>query len=472
MPDKYETIIGLEVHIQLKTKSKMFCACDNDSEKAEPNTNICPTCMGIVGTLPRMNKIAFVWALRTSLALHGEIAEKTIWDRKSYFYPDLPKGYQISQFDHPLSEKGYLDIIYEDKEERIKINRLHLEEDAGKLIHPPGKQYSLIDLNRAGTPLMEIVTEPVISSPQAAKEFLKELQRIVRYLDVSDADMEKGHLRCDASISLRPKGEKKLYPRSEIKNLNSFRAVEKALEYEYQKHLQKWESNQVQKKQETVGWIENKGKTEFLRTKEESNDYRYFPDPDIPPIEVDKELIEEQRTYLPVLPSVKKKEYLDLGLKDFETDIIIRDKSTTDYFDKCLAEVGKKEHMIKTLINWTLKVLLPYSKNIELEAKHFSSLVKTVANKELTRLVAENIFKLMVYKKISFNEAKKAVCSDKDSLNLSELVKETINEKPDVIQDFKNGKDKALNMLIGCIMKKSKGMFPPEEVIKEIKKQL
>ncbi|MCK4799592.1 Asp-tRNA(Asn)/Glu-tRNA(Gln) amidotransferase subunit GatB, partial [Candidatus Parcubacteria bacterium] len=280
---KYEPTIGMEVHVELKTNSKMFCSCANDPDEIKPNKNICPICMGHPGTLPVANKKAVEYVIKTGLALDCKIAELSKFDRKNYFYPDLPKGYQISQYDQPLCEKGHLLI----NDRKIGITRIHLEEDTGKLIHPKGAAHSLVDLNRAGTPLMELVTEPEISSSVEAKEFCRQFQLIVKCIGVSDADMEKGQMRCEVNISLKPVGQKEFGTKVEIKNLNSFRAVERSIEYEIKRQTEVLgEGGKIN--QETRGWNADKQETYSQRKKEEAHDYRYFPEPDLPPLDLTK----------------------------------------------------------------------------------------------------------------------------------------------------------------------------------------
>src|SRR3989344_4042937 len=285
-----EPVIGLEIHVQLKAKSKMFCSCDNTGEDKPANTTICPVCMGHPGTLPVPNAEAIKMATKAALTLNLKVNLHSKFDRKNYFYPDLPKGYQISQYDEPLASEGYLEIETNQGKKKIGLERLHLEEDTAKLLHQ-GKK-SLVDFNRAGTPLMEIVTKPEIKSPEEAKVFLQELRLIMRYIGASDADMEKGHLRCDANISLRPRGEDKMYPKTEIKNLNSFRAVEKALQYEVKRQSGEWRSGKINDVTGTRGWDESKGETIPQREKEAIHDYRYFPEPDIPPLNLSQEEVD------------------------------------------------------------------------------------------------------------------------------------------------------------------------------------
>ena len=333
-----ETVIGLEIHIQMKTKSKMFCSCSNDSDDTKANTHVCPICLGHPGTLPVANKQAIKLGTMMALALDCNISKKSIWARKNYFYPDLSKGYQISQFEEPLAENGHLTVQVKDKKYRIGINRLHLEEDAAKNFH--SKDKTLVDYNRGGTPLAEIVTEPDFRSPEETRAFLTELRLMARYLGVSDADMEKGHLRCDANISLRPAGENKLYPKTEVKNLNSFKSVEKALSFEVKRQSAEWKKGTPIDFQSTRGWDEHKLKTVEQRDKEESADYRYFPEPDLPPIIYTEKEVKKIQADLPELPQQKRERFKsEYELKIQDANVLVEDKHIADYFEKVMMEM-------------------------------------------------------------------------------------------------------------------------------------
>ncbi|MBI5465893.1 MAG: Asp-tRNA(Asn)/Glu-tRNA(Gln) amidotransferase subunit GatB, partial [Candidatus Kerfeldbacteria bacterium] len=356
-----EPVIGLEIHVQLKTKSKMFCACDNTGENQPPNTTICPVCMGHPGTLPVPNGEAIRMAARAALALNLKINHHSKFDRKNYFYPDLPKGYQISQYDEPLSQEGYLDIEIASGTSRVGIERLHLEEDTAKLLH--GEKSSLVDFNRAGTPLAEIVTKPDIKTPTVAKAFLQELRLIMRYLGVSEADMEKGHLRCDANISLQPQGESKLYPKTEVKNLNSFRSVERALQYEIERQTKLWQEGQPPTTTSTRGWDEKKGETVLQREKEAVHDYRYFPEPDITPLEFMPEQIASWRTELPELPTARRqrlKQSYDLSAA--EARLLVEDKALGGFTVRVITALageleGDVKAAAKLATNWIVHKL-------------------------------------------------------------------------------------------------------------------
>ncbi|NTU99434.1 Asp-tRNA(Asn)/Glu-tRNA(Gln) amidotransferase subunit GatB, partial [Candidatus Falkowbacteria bacterium] len=388
--DKFDVIIGLEIHAELNTASKMFCRCDNDSIGKEPNVNTCPVCLGHPGTLPVANRSAIESTVLVGLALNCQVNQYSKFDRKNYFYPDLPKGYQISQFDLPLVYGGFLEV----DGEKIEITRIHLEEDTGKLSHPAGRDYSLVDYNRAGTPLMEMVTEPVIKNAQTAKKFCQNYQQILRYLGVANADMEKGEMRCEANVSLqekgkwlyedgliKPVGDYKLNPKVELKNINSFKAVEKAVEYEIARQLQAIENGE-KLYQETRGWNEAKQATVRQRIKETSADYRYFPDPDIPPVRLSDEMIAEIRTNLVELPQAKQERFaIEYGLSATDAEILVSDKPLADYTEQVISELhgwleakdlpneGQKGRLAKLTSNWLISELFKHLKTDNLSIK-------------------------------------------------------------------------------------------------------
>ncbi|MEA3293168.1 MAG: Asp-tRNA(Asn)/Glu-tRNA(Gln) amidotransferase subunit GatB [Patescibacteria group bacterium] len=470
-----EPVIGLEVHIELKTKSKLFCSCEVCFEKRKPNTNICPICFGMVGTLPVMNRKAFNFALITALSIGCEIPKRCKWDRKSYFYPDLPKGYQISQFDEPLSRNGYIEILSNNKFKGIRINRLHLEEDAGKLIHNKKLNLTMVDLNRAGIPLIEIVTEPDISNPEEAKLLLKDLRRTVRYLNVADADMEKGEMRCDASVSLRPKGEKKLYPRTEIKNLNSFRAVEKALFFEIEKQKKYWKKNGPPSQESTVLWDENTGETLYMRDKESGGDYRYFPEPDLPEIELEEKFIEEMRSLIPEMPIEKIKKYHKLGIADKDIFIIVEDVKLAQFFDKCL-EFSKKDR-IKTLTNLFSTELMYYLKKKRLDEIHLTPediilLVNAIEDRNITKIMAKSLLKKSIENNKDIKKLLKQAKTEKNEFDAEYIVQKIISENPKPAEDYKSGKEMAINVILGKIIQETKGKIDAKDILEIIKKNL
>jgi len=463
----FKTIIGLEIHVQLKTKSKMFCRCDNNAENASPNTLVCPICMGMPGTLPMANEKAIEWTLKTGLALNSEIADFSRFDRKHYFYPDLPKGYQISQYDKPFCTKGFLEIDVDGNLKKIGIRRVHLEEDAGKLVHPAGKNYSLVDLNRAGTPLMEIVTEPEISSPAEAKIFMQELRSILRYLDVSDADMEKGHLRCDANISISI-DDKEGVP-IEIKNMNSFRMVERALAYEEKRQKEDLEAgNKVIK--ETRGWIDAKGITISQRSKEFAQDYRYFPEPDLPPYHSNKAFnIEELKQELPELPAQKRRRYIDnMGLPLQDAAILAIDKDMAKYFEKVAEKINPK-----IAANWIINELKTDG-ILDIAPENLISLLDKIEREEISGKISKEILSIMrdTGKKPDEIIAEKNIKQIGGENELKVIIDEVISENQKSVADYQSGKKEALGFLIGQVMKRTQGQANPQIVNKIFREKL
>jgi len=505
---KYEPVIGLEIHVQLKTKSKMFCTCDNSGENKPPNTTICPVCLGHPGVLPVINKKAVQWSVMAALALNCKINRKSHFDRKSYFYPDLPKGYQISQYSAPFGHDGYLIMDTKDRKRRVRIERVHLEEDTGKLLHEEDKSASYVDYNRAGTPLLEIVTRPDIQKPQGAKIFLQELRLVIRYLDISDADMEKGHLRCDANVSLRPNPEyflpdasqagigldsKKLYPKTEIKNLNSFRAVERALEYEIKRQTELWDKDKAPTLLSTRGWDEKKGVTVEQRIKEEQHDYRYFPEPDLPSLEFNKKFIDEIKLEMKELPYTKRKRFAEyFGLGNYDIDILVADKFLADFFEEAVTELKAwlvtleevegseeeiwekhKKKLVKTVANWIISRLLSLlnTKNIRIkEAKitpeNFAELITLIYQHKVTKQIAVQILERMFLtgKDPSniMDEEDLGQMAEKE--DLEGIIEKVINSNQKVVEQYKGGKTASLQFLIGQVMKKSKGRADVQKV--------
>ncbi len=499
----YDVIIGLEIHAELKTKSKMFCSCDNDSTDAKPNTNVCPICLGHPGTLPRPNKQAIEWTILIGQALNCKIAEFSKFDRKNYFYPDLPKGYQISQYDLPFCYDGHLEV----NDEQIKITRIHLEEDTGKNTHPKGKNYSLIDFNRGGTPLIEMVTEPVIPNAETAKKFCQTYQQILRYLDISNADMEKGEMRCEANISVQEKGkweylgnceiksigDYKLNPKIEVKNINSFKAVEKAIDYEIERQIQAIEDGE-KLVQETRGWNEDKGKTISQRSKETSADYRYFPEPDIPPIKIDGQWVEEIKTKLIELPPAKKKRFIEeYKLNEEDTEILVSDKKLADYTEEVISELRawidstgdnwerQKKKLAKLASNWLLSELFKHLKensqtisDIKITPENFAELITLVYQDKINSSAGQKILEEM-YKKggdptqIMADMGLEQMDNDEE---LENIIKEVIQENPSQVEEFKNGKTTILQFFIGQTMAATKGKANPKKVQEILKKLL
>lgn len=479
----YETIIGLEIHVQLKTESKMFCSCDNESFTAQPNEHTCPVCMGHPGTLPVPNKQAVEWTVRAGLALNCKISEHSKFDRKQYYYPDLPKGYQVSQYDQPICQGGFAEIEVEGKLKKICLTRIHLEEDAGKLVHSADGEHSLVDLNRAGTPLMEIVTEPDIRSPKEASEFMRELRSIMRYLGVSNADMEKGHLRCDANISVRPKGQRELNAKVEMKNLNSFRNVEKALAYEQKRQTDILENGGEKIEQSTRGWDPDRGVTVEQRIKEEASDYRYLPEPDIPPLHFDSAYIKSVRDALLELPAAKRRRFSDeFGLPLQDITVLVRDKDLAEYFEAVASELlnwakherisdQERPQLFKLAANWILSELTKIVKkekaswdNLKITPENMAELVtiihKQVIGSSAGQEVLVDMFKTGADPSHVVEDKNLAQMSD--SAELEDVICSIVKNNPVVVSDFKSGKANAMQFLIGQVMKETKGKANPQ----------
>ncbi|MFH1661991.1 MAG: Asp-tRNA(Asn)/Glu-tRNA(Gln) amidotransferase subunit GatB [Candidatus Falkowbacteria bacterium] len=496
---KYDVIIGLEIHAELKTKSKMFCSCNNNSEGAKPNINTCPICLGHPGTLPVANEQAINWTILTGLALNCKINELSKFDRKNYFYPDLPKGYQISQYDLPLVYDGCLEI----NGDKIKITRIHLEEDTGKLTH--AKNHSLADYNRAGTPLMEMVTEPVIKDAETAKKFCQRYQQILRYLDISDADMEKGQMRCEANISVQEKGkwkykgdceiksigDYKLNPKVEVKNINSFKAVEKAIDYEIKRQINAIENNE-KLIQETRGWNENTAKTVSQRVKETSADYRYFPEPDIPPLKIDSKKIEKIKSQLIELPTEKKKRFIEqYDFNDETAEILVSDKNLADYAEHVISELREwinssgdswerqKKKLAKISSNWLISELFKHLKadkisikDLKITAENFAELITLVYQGKINSSAGQTVLEEM-YKKggdptsIMQNLGLEQI---DDTAELEKIIKKIIDKNESQVEEYKSGKINVLQFFVGQTMATTKGKANPKIVAEILKK--
>jgi len=470
----------MEVHVELKTDSKMFCACKNElGLDRVPNTNICPVCTGQPGALTVANEKAIEFVIKAGLALNCKVAEISKFDRKNYFYPDLPKGYQISQYDQPFCEKGYLEI----GGKKIGITRIHLEEDTGKLIHQKGTDFSLVDFNRSGVPLMELVTEPDIESAEEAKKFCEELQLILRYLEISDADMEKGQMRCEANISIsKNKGEKGT--KVEVKNLNSFRSVEKAIDFEVKRQKEILEEGK-KVVQETRGWDESKMMTYPQREKESAHDYRYFPEPDLPPLELAAEYVEKIKAELPELPAQKierfQKEY---KLPEKDAEVLVRNKDLAQFFEESVSEgcelCEKKDKISKLAANYIISELKKYLDektkitDLKLTPENFGELVSIIAAGKINSSAAQTVLAEMV--KIGADPehiiAEKNLGQIADDSEIEKIVEKVISENPGPVEDYKSGKVAALQFLLGLVMKYSKGKADPERSINILKKFL
>lgn len=474
---KWEPVIGLEIHVQLKTQSKMFCACANIFGDVAPNSAICPICLGYPGTLPVPNATAIEWTRLAGVALNCQLSRRSKFDRKSYFYPDLPKGYQISQYDQPFCGRGELAIVVNGQARKIGITRIHLEEDAAKNTHPANTNYTLIDFNRAGTPLIEIVTEPDIKMPAEAKIFLQELQRIIRALGISDADMEKGQMRCDANISLREVGSQKLNPKTEVKNLNSFRHVERALAYEIKRQDKMLVSGEVPSAA-TRGWNAATQKTIAQRTKEEAADYRYFPEPDIPPFvftEADDKKIKKQ---LPELPPARRQRFVnEYGLSADQAQLLIDRPLLADYFENIVSELTNmkvSDALIKLTANLVLREARKFLPDIKITPENFAEVVVLISDSKITKVALPRLLNEM-----------QATGGDPDPLiqklglaqvgdagELDAITDKVIAAHPDVVVKIKAGKDSALQFLMGAVMAKTKGQASPTVVLDLLRKKL
>jgi len=472
----YEPVIGLEVHVQLGTRTKAFCGCSTEFG-AKPNSHVCPVCLGLPGTLPVLNKTAFNFAIKVGLALNCRVQEYTKFDRKHYYYPDLPKNYQISQYDLPVAKGGFLEIELEGSLIRIGITRVHLEEDAGKLIHKPDA--SLVDLNRAGIPLLEVVSEPDIHSASEAYEYLSSLKSIIKYLDVSDCDMEKGSLRCDANISIRPKGQTQLGVKTELKNMNSFKGVKDALEFEIQRQGSVLEAG-GSIIQETRLWDAQEGKTYIMRTKEEAKDYRYFPEPDLPPYIVTKEQIEESAKSIPELPQQKSLRFQqEYGLLKYDAGILVSDKQDGSYAEECLKNYPGANK--KLIVNWLIGPLLSVANTrgkriweLGVSPAGLIELTGYLDRREISNLTAKTVLTEMIETK----KAPSVIIKEKNLLQISDtasletVVADVLKENADVAQEYRGGKCSALMFLVGQAMKKSNGKANPKLMQELLKRRL
>ncbi|MBZ9572614.1 Asp-tRNA(Asn)/Glu-tRNA(Gln) amidotransferase subunit GatB [Patescibacteria group bacterium] len=503
----YQPTIGLEIHIELKTNSKMFCTCRNDPDVKHPNVNICPICMSHPGTLPVINKRAIELVIKTALAFNCQIQKNIHFERKNYFYPDLPKGYQISQYVAPIGKNGYLEIS-NGEPKRIRIERVHLEEDTGKLIHPEGKDYSLVDFNRAGIPLMELVTEPDLSSAQEARKFVQELQLILKYLGVSEANMEKGEMRAEVNISLLPQNKKvplihtakiknkKLGTKVEIKNLNSLRAVERAIKYEIKRQNEVLERGE-KVVQETRGWDEKKEITLSQREKEEAYDYRYFPEPDLPPLNFNEEFLQQIKSEIPELPLGRKERFKkEYSVSTKEIELYVSQKDLGEYFEKVISELsnwvkakklekktseGEFKKLVKLASNYIstdLQGLLRETKvtgeDFLITPENFAEFVSMIYTGEISSKIAKIILKEMFGTGADPSQIieEKGLRQITDERELEKIIKSVIDKNSSPVEDYKKGKEAALQFLVGQVMSRTKGKANPEKVNKILKKLL
>ncbi len=476
---RFKTVVGLEIHVQLSTKTKAFCSCRADVFDLPPNTAVCPVCTGQPGALPVVNQTMVEYATKIALALNCTVNRYSRFDRKNYFYPDLPKGYQISQYFYPLARNGYLEVDVDGVIKRIRIRRLHIEEDAGKLIHEGDSitqaQYSLVDMNRCGVPLVEIVTEPDLSSPREARIFTEKLRSILRYLGVSTGDMEKGALRCDANISVIDLEKNLQSNRVEVKNMNSFKFIEKALEFEETRIIRTLERGE-NVEQETRGWDLASKTTVPMRGKEEESDYRYFPEPDIPPIILSDELIDKIRNSLPELPDQKVERFISqYGLPRYDAVVITADKDIADFFEECVKTTGKA----KELSNWIMTEMFREMKQSETEElritpKHFAELFQLMDSGKISIKVAKEIFPEVFKTGRMPSEIveERGLVQLSDATLLEEIIKKLLTENQKVVEQYKSGKKGVFGFFVGQVMKATKGRANPSLVNEILKKFL
>ncbi|SHE44773.1 aspartyl/glutamyl-tRNA(Asn/Gln) amidotransferase subunit B [Marinitoga hydrogenitolerans DSM 16785] len=474
---KYKTTIGLEIHTQLLTKTKAFCSCSANAFESEPNSNICPVCTGQPGALPVFNEEALNLGIKAAIALNADINEYSRFDRKNYFYPDLPKGYQITQYFHPLANNGYIEI--DDK--KIRINRIHLEEDSGKMFHAgedlENASYSFVDYNRSGIPLIEIVTEPDIESPEEARKFMEKLRNILRYAEISSGDMEKGALRCDANISITDLEKNIQSNRVEVKNINSFKFVEKALEYERNRIIELMEKGE-NIPQETRGWNFSTKSTFSMRSKEEEADYRYFPEPDIPPVIVTQEKINEIKKTMPEMIDEKTKRFIDeYKIKEYDAEILAGDKDLANYFEKA-AKIVKNPQFVSNLIITDLMREMNKNnvelKDVKIKAKHYKELEELINSGKISTKIAKDVFIEMFKsgKMPSEIVKEKGLEQIDDDSVIEEIVKKIIENNQKQYQQYKNGKTKLFGFFVGQVMKETKGKANPQKANEIVRKLL
>lgn len=482
MEMEFEPVIGLEVHAELETKSKMFCSCPVvDPTQTEPNIAVCPICSGMPGVLPVVNQRAVEYALRVALALQCEIAHTSIFARKNYFYPDLPKGYQISQYERPLATNGRLMILTSEGEREIRIRRVHLEEDTGKLthIHEDGTAHSLVDLNRAGIPLLEIVSEPDMHSAEEVRAYAMTLRSILRYLEVNSGDMQKGIMRIEPNVSVRPKGSQEFSTRTEIKNLNSFRALERSVAYEIQRQSELLRLGELVV-QQTLGWDESQGVTVIQRSKEEAHDYRYFPEPDLPPLVVEKKWIARIRAWLPELPADKRRRFMEqYGLNEYDAGVLVAEKAVADYYEQIVSSAPQAGP--KMAANWLMgeffSLLNQSGSDIEdtlVKPQALAELIEMVAAGEINQNTAKTVLADMF---VSGKQAEQIVSERglrqiSDNELIAAMVSQVLVENGQQVQEYLEGKETISRWLFGQVMRKAKGRANPQVIQQELDRQL
>ena len=473
---EYEVVIGIEVHAELSTKTKIYCGCSTEFG-GSPNTHCCPVCTGMPGAIPVLNEKVVEYAVKAGLAMNCDIAHYSKQDRKNYFYPDTPRAYQISQYDLPLCEHGNVDIKLENYNKNIGITRIHIEDDAGKLVHDPYTGGTLVDLNRAGVPLIEIVSEPDIRSSAEAVAYVEKLKGILEYIGVSDCKMQEGSLRADVNLSLRPAGQEKFGTRTETKNLNSFRAISRAIEFEIERQKEVLEAGE-KVIQETRRWDDEKGEGFAMRSKEEAQDYRYFPEPDLMPISLSDEYIENIRNTLPELPESRRARYInELGLPEYDAGIITSSKALSDFFEKAGKECGN----YKAVSNWIMSDIIRASREYEFEyddmpftPEMFANLIKLIDKGTISGSIAKKVFEEMIQSRKEPQEIveEKGLMQVSDESAIKEVVDKIISANPQSIADYKAGKDRALGFLVGQCMKEMKGKGNPQILNKLILEEL
>jgi len=474
--EKYEAVIGLEVHAQLLTNSKAFAPVSAEYGSA-PNTQVTPLCLGHPGTLPVLNENLVRYIIKMGLATNCNVAEKSIFARKNYFYPDLPKGYQISQYDTPICFDGNIDIELEDYDKKIGITRIHMEEDAGKSIHDQDPYHTLVDLNRAGTPLIEIVSEPDLRTPQEAYAYLTKIKQIVQYLEICDGNMEEGSLRCDANVSVRPRGQKEFGTRTELKNMNSFRNVERAITYEIERQIELIESG-GEVIQQTLLWDSNKLETRKMRSKEEAHDYRYFPEPDLPPVVVTEELLDDIRKDLPELPSVRYRRFIDaFELSEDVAYTLTETRQLADYYENTLVKLNEPKAVANIILTEVLRVLNEKSfsiRDFSISESRLADLVQLKLDDKVNSSAMQDIFNAMLNSdKSAENLAKELnLIQVSDSNFIDPIIDEVILNNPDEVARYRDGKKALIGFFIGQIMKQSNGKANPQQVRERISEKL
>jgi aspartyl-tRNA(Asn)/glutamyl-tRNA(Gln) amidotransferase subunit B len=475
----YEAVIGLEVHAHLLTRSKIFCGCST-AFGGEPNTQTCPVCTGQPGSLPVLNVKAVEFALKMALACHCAISPYCLFARKNYFYPDLPKGYQISQYEYPLARDGHVEISADGGQKRIGIIRIHMEEDAGKLVHEgafESSSSSFVDFNRTGVPLIEIVSGPDIRTAEEASQYLRSLRDILRYLEICDGDMEKGSFRCDANVSVRPRGQREFGTRTELKNMNSFRHVEKALEYEIKRQITLLEGGE-KVVQESRLWDEDQERTISMRGKEEAHDYRYFPDPDLVPLEVSEAWIEDIRGTLPELPAEKRDRFVDqYGIPEYDAGILTASRALADYYEECIRLSGEAKMVSNWIMGDLLRELKQDDREIEecpVTPKHLASMLKMIKDGVISGKIAKTVFEEM-YRSGKGPEKivqEKGLVQLTDRGEIQRVIQGVVEENPKLVEDYRKGKEQLLGFFVGQVMKATRGKANPKLVNELLRKSL